>query len=192
MNHALVQDHSLTKLNNAFGVMLSGILPLQLNNINPTFTERTSAIMYNEWMVGIMLAGPSLRTLLKLHFNHPTMAQLCISNEALKINDQMKEICNVLAGTLKTNLEKAGFQVGISLPFVASGLDEYLFSEIRKPQTLFNAYNVINDNKPIMTFTLEMELLDKNLIGGLDNLADIILAANQGATSDDDDGMEML
>jgi hypothetical protein len=177
-------------INMAVEQILANVLPTQFAGITPTFSPREPDMIYNEWMAGIMLAGPSMRCILKLHFNHPMMQKYCYSNEDLKINDQLKEICNVIAGTFKKYLEQIGVHIGISLPFITSGLDEFLFTEIRKEDMSYSVYDVESSGAKIMTLSHEMELIDKNLIEKFNNLPDVILQAK--VDSEESDGFELL
>lgn len=177
-------------INIALEQILATILPKLLSVPSPCFLQRDAAVVYNEWMAGIMLAGPPLRSIIKLHFNHPTLRKWSYSQEDSKINDQMKEICNILSGTFKYYLERVELQVGISLPFIASGMDEALFVDSRKESAAFYACNIITGDQPLMTFSHELEVMDKKKIANLEKLPEIILSSH--TEPDSDDGMEML
>jgi hypothetical protein len=177
-------------INIALEQILATILPNLMNVSSLCFLQKEPAMVYSEWMAGIMLAGPPLRSIIKLHFNHPTLKRWSFSKEDSKIDDQMKEVCNVLSGTFKSYLEQADLQVGISIPFLASGMDEALFVDNRKEGSVFYACNILSGNEDLMTFSHELEIMDKKTISKLNKLPEIVLATQTESNSDD--GMEML
>jgi hypothetical protein len=94
-------------------------------------SEDATVFFYNRLSL-ILLGGADFRMLIKIHSNESDIAVM--AKEALGEGgdiaavDFVKELANVLGGSVKRAMESAELQVGLSLPLSIRGFDE-LFSE---------------------------------------------------------------
>ncbi len=92
--------------------------------------ETPQGYVFANSMSVIVIAGKSLRIILKAHFNHkdskPIARQLFGTEDIddLRSFDVMKEYCNLAAGFLKKICIEQDIPVGISLPIVTLGFNE--------------------------------------------------------------------
>lgn len=91
--------------------------------------------VHGYWMSIILIAGPALRVTFKVHFDTKDVQKLSLemlkqlgaeANTAL-MPDLVRELCNLIAGSIKTQLEAVGVRSGTSLPFVTRGFDEVFY-----------------------------------------------------------------
>ena len=93
----------------------------------------TSVLKFSEQMALILLNGPKLRMFFKFHFAISEVKELLLvrfPKEEFtddRIKDYMKELCNLVAGKLKTKLGNAELKMGQSLPIGLIGYNEIFF-----------------------------------------------------------------
>ena len=99
--------------------------------------ENPDDFLYGQWMSVILMSGQALQCTLKMHyFNESALALSCHSlglpSKKIKpgmITDYMRELTNLFAGEIKSQLFSNEILVGISLPLITRGFDEILFSD---------------------------------------------------------------
>lgn len=94
-----------------------------------------SELIYQPWMVLILMSGPLMRVTLKVHFKIED-AKILVSSlygsKASEIKteqglDFVREVCNLVAGSVKMGLAERGVNVELSLPVSTRGWEEYFF-----------------------------------------------------------------
>ncbi len=91
--------------------------------------------VYGHWMTLILVAGKAAKLTFKVHFMEEEAKKLATHVYARpptdistpQAIDFMKELCNLVAGSLKKEFQDSGVIVGISLPMVTRGFDEVFF-----------------------------------------------------------------
>ena len=72
----------------------------------------------------------------------------------------MKELCNLSAGEIKSQLVSKGIIVGLSLPLVTNGFDEVILSdEIQQKKVIKDCWE-IKWKEGFITFSSEVEILE--------------------------------
>lgn len=121
--------------------------------------EEATVYFYNRLSL-ILLGGPDFRMLVKIHSNESDIAVM--AKEALGEGadiaavDFMKELANVLGGSVKRAMESADLQVGLSLPLSIRGFDE-LFSENTEGNLSF--FYKISSGSQDFIIQIQVELL---------------------------------
>ena len=93
----------------------------------------TDVLKFSEQMALILLNGPKLRMFFKFHFAISEVKELLsirFPKEEFnddRVKDYMKELCNLVAGKLKTKLSNAALKMGQSLPIGLIGYNEIFF-----------------------------------------------------------------
>ena len=126
---------------------------------------------YNSEMSIIMLWGEIGSITLKVHFSLDIASALSskTSNVSIeKIESQLakefiKEFSNHQGGYLKGFFEKSNFVMGMSLPFLARGVDEIIFRKIRDPRASFDVFKINIDDLQLF-LTSEICLIDSSAI----------------------------
>ncbi|MEO5971579.1 MAG: hypothetical protein ABIQ95_16765 [Bdellovibrionia bacterium] len=108
---------------------------------------------------------------LKIHFKIETAKKLAgkifnlpatqIADEAAM--DFMRELNNIVGGGIRGDFEKNKILVGMSLPFVAQGMDEAVFKKIRDPRTTCNVQKLSNGEDEV-TVSTEIYLEDAEAV----------------------------
>ncbi len=106
--------------------------------------------LYGHWMSLILVSGSAVRVILKVHFDTATGRGI-LANKLKKkpediddrmAMDQMREMCNLMAGALKAAFNNAGIITGISIPLVTSGFDEAVFSDKIDPRKIHDVWKI--------------------------------------------------
>ena len=106
--------------------------------------------LYGHWMSLILVSGSAIRVILKVHFDTGT-GRLILANKLKKriediddriAMDHMREMCNLMAGSLKGAFNSAGIITGISIPLVTSGFDEAVFSDKIDPRKIHDVWRI--------------------------------------------------
>jgi hypothetical protein len=152
-----------------------------------------SGYVFANSMSVIVIAGKSLRIILKAHFNHkdskPIARQLFGTEDIddWKSFDVMKEYCNLTAGFLKKICIEQNIPVGISLPIVTLGFNE-VFSgqnDIEQKTVFEDSWRLINEQSTIVCSCL-VDVFEPTTV---DNLMDFELTE---AEEDNDSDYEFL
>ncbi len=140
----------------------------------------------------IVVAGKSLRVVLKTHFNHkdsiPIARRLFGSDEIddSRSYDVMKEYCNLSAGYLKKICIEQDVPVGISLPVVTLGFNEIFADSAETEQKLiFEDCWRLKDVESDIICSCEVDVIDPK---SFDNLMDFALTEEE----DEDDEYDFL
>lgn len=121
--------------------------------------EEATVYFYNRLSL-ILLGGADFRMLIKIHSNESDVA--IMAKEALGAGDEVatvdfvKELANVLGGSVKRAIEAAELQVGLSLPLSIRGFDE-LFSE-KTDENLSGFYRIYSGSQDFV-IQVQVELL---------------------------------
>lgn len=107
--------------------------------------------LFGHWMSLILVSGSAIRVILKLSFDTAT-ARIILANKLNKkfedideriAMDQMREMCNLMAGSLKAAFTEAGIITGISIPLITSGFDEAVFSDKVDPGKILDVWKIV-------------------------------------------------
>jgi CheY-specific phosphatase CheX len=106
--------------------------------------------LYGHWMSLILVAGSAVRVILKLHFDASTSRRMLAGKLKKKHEDiddsmamdHMREMCNLMAGALKSAFNRANIVTGISIPLVTSGFDEAVFSDKIDPRKIYDVWKI--------------------------------------------------
>lgn len=93
--------------------------------------------VYSHWMSLILIAGPAIKIVFKVHFQSKAAWSLAAPAFGLSIDnlsvekscDFMREFCNLAGGKIKLALSNSNIETGISLPMLTRGFDD-LFLEV--------------------------------------------------------------
>ena len=126
--------------------------------------------LYGQWMTVILLSGPSMQSVLKLHFfseDAKEFAALAMGIEKRDVQnnmmiDYMKELTNLFAGEIKSQLFDNDILVGISLPLVTRGFDEVLFSD-QSSESLTRDFWSMRSGNSRVTITSEAEVFQPQI-----------------------------
>ncbi len=106
--------------------------------------------LYGHWMSLILVSGSAIRVILKVHFDTSTSRSMLANKLKKRIEDiddrmamdHMREMCNLMAGSLKAAFNNAGIITGISIPLVTSGFDEAVFSDKIDPRKIHDVWKI--------------------------------------------------
>lgn len=106
--------------------------------------------LYGHWMSLILVSGSAIRVILKVHFDTSTARSMIANKLRKKLEDiddrmamdHMRELCNLMAGSLKAAFNHAGIITGISIPLVTSGFDEAVFSDKLDPRKIYDVWRI--------------------------------------------------
>jgi len=123
---------------------------------NHSLQEVTNAddFLFGHWMSLILVSGSAIRIILKVHFDTGTARRMLANKLKRKFEDiddrmamdHMREMCNLMAGSLKAALTDAGIITGISIPLVTSGFDEAVFSDKVDPRKILDVWKIVWDS----------------------------------------------
>jgi CheY-specific phosphatase CheX len=110
--------------------------------------------LFGHWMSLILVSGSAIRVILKVHFDTGTARRMLANKLKKKLEDiddrmamdHMREMCNLMAGSLKAALTDAGIITGISIPLVTSGFDEAVFSDKVDPRKILDVWKIVWDS----------------------------------------------
>ncbi|MCG8336440.1 MAG: hypothetical protein MJE63_18180 [Proteobacteria bacterium] len=158
------------------------------------FDEETpQGYVFANSMSVIVIAGKSLRIILKAHFNHkdskPIARQLFGTEDIddMKSFDVMKEYCNLAAGFIKKICIEQDIPVGISLPIVTLGFNEVFSSpsDLEQKTVFEDAWCLKNEQSNIVCSCL-VDVFESETV---DNLMEYELTE---AEEDNDSDYEFL
>lgn len=139
-------------------------------------TFKAGQVLSNKMSL-ILISGEAIRITLKLQFSHSKVKNIAFpiygKDSAAEISDAqsmdyMKELSNVIAGYVVQLFEKAGIQLGISLPLGTRGFYE-IFADYRDADSPVIKYNDLwclefGDTKiygTVLTEILDINTLEK-------------------------------
>ena len=139
----------------------------------------------------IVVAGKSIRVLLKTHFNHKdskAIARRLYGLEDIddsKSYDVMKEYCNLSAGFLKKICIERDVPVGISLPVVTLGFNE-VFSDAESSgqRVIFEDCWKLRDMESNIICSCQIDVIEPEALEGLMDYAVFENGMDDGDDSD--------
>ncbi len=141
----------------------------------------------NQHLSAIILFGESCRIGIKIHFKYSDAKAFAarkfkILSEEVDENDAMellKEHVNILAGHVRTELEKVGILVGHGLPFVVQGYHEVFFDkDVNK--SCSGTFRVGNDQMA-MLYSYDLTSLSEDLENKLRTIDQALDHTKKGA-----------
>jgi len=132
--------------------------------------------VYGSWVAMIMVAGNSLKTTLKAHFQSRPVREVMKRRNgeegdipSARIHDFIKELLNLCAGQLKVELERGHSDAGISLPLLLSGIDELFYSSSRESRHVIDQWTIVSPAHQVrIVFSHDTEILDERAIESLE------------------------
>jgi CheY-specific phosphatase CheX len=99
-----------------------------------TANSKVSKVIFGQKIANIVIAGPELRLIFKIHFTDELgksffQKVLKLANSTSQsVEDYFLESCNLLAGRIKQLLSDKNTNVGISIPIKTKGFDDLFFN----------------------------------------------------------------
>lgn len=120
--------------------------------VNDTITfeimKDESEVFFQNWMSIILVSNSDFRLTIKVYCKESDIldmgrrAFLGIEDKSEKaISDFVKELANLLGGTLKRALETSGVVSGLSLPLLVRAFDDLFFSKTPTSETFLAKYS---------------------------------------------------
>lgn len=141
--------------------------------------------VFGHWMSMIMVAGSSLRLTYKVQYNTRDIYDLAgalSQGGPIDVSDLMKEFCNVTAGLIKNRLENQQVKVGISLPMVTRGFDEFFHKFQTGSFSSLDAWKLVAKESQF-TCLLLVEIFDDSilkLVQGISNFDEASFQETKG------------
>lgn len=115
----------------------------------------------DHWMAQALISGPQLRVIFCVYFNAQNLKKWSVAVFERKwdqislpeIHDLSKEYCNLVAGQLKTVLDKNQIRVGVSLPFLSRGFDRVFSASENSPNIISDSWKIGADDMQISCST---------------------------------------
>lgn len=148
-----------------------------LSNLSDVRLEETpeSHEIMGHWMSLILISGRKLRITFKTQFaNHMAQgfaAHMFRLEKGLVSNSQaqdfMREFCNMTAGYLKNALERHQIALGISLPLLTRGFDDFFFSVSSINKVFMDRWKFVSGDH-VLYCAAVIEVLDDVVLTGED------------------------
>lgn len=158
--------------------------------------------IYAHWMSLILLATDQVQLVIKVHFNDSDIEKLLqmryrskrIEHEREVLDSFVNELLNLIGVNIKNTLNKVGIHVGMSLPIVTRGFDNYFFEANLLDHELAGKSSVeqiidiwkvsVRDDAAIF-FSFDADIISKNILQNIDQLGDDLLMQDDEDTEND-------
>ena len=131
------------------------------------------AYVYGSHQAMILIASRDIKVSFKAHFSLSEIALPTWGSElrsqperiASLADDFFREFANLTAGGIKQQLQACGIICGISLPIVASGYDEMIFSDTLRRTRFYDYWKIVAPGTQF-TCTAQVDVFDATKISG--------------------------
>ncbi|MBK7963003.1 MAG: hypothetical protein IPK04_18505 [Bdellovibrionales bacterium] len=132
-----------------FGFFLDQIKPYFLNEaISFRSVEDESEVSFQNWMAIILISNSDFRLTVKVYCKESDILDLgknafssLDDKSQLSISDFVKELANLLGGSIKRSFESAGVSSGLSLPLLVHAFDDLFFLKTSASETFLTNYH---------------------------------------------------
>jgi hypothetical protein len=128
--------------------------------------SKTDRIIFGQKIANILVAGPDLRVIIRIHFTDAmgddVLKKYLATKEVSikKIDDYFLECCNLIAGRLKQSFAENDFNVGISIPIKTKGYDDLFFAVTSNDDVTFEwHWDLHHEINSRIHFSLFIEIL---------------------------------